>query len=283
MAEKKKFNWRAFTTLYIVVSGAFITITGLVLYLSPPGRVAHWVEWRFLGLLKEQWQAVHTIFAFLFVVAALIHLWFNWPIFWSYLKHKLQSGLRMKRETGLATFLTLGIFVLTLVEVPPFSSVMALGEYLTKSWSNEQTEPPVPHAEELTLAAFARAVSLTPQAALRRLTDAGVAGADTSIIMGELAEANQTTPKILADLITAGRGSGVGGGSGGGAGRGGGWGRMTVAQLCAQEGVPLETGLARLAAAGLPTQAGENLRALALAHDREAFELAPIIRGEKEK
>jgi hypothetical protein len=289
MAEKKRFSWKAFTTLYIVLSGAIITVTGLVLYLSPPGRVAHWVEWRFIGLTKEQWQALHTIFAFVFVVAALVHLYFNWPIFWSYLKHRLQAGLRMKRETGLATLFTLGFFFLTLLEVPPFSSVIALGEYLTQSWSNEQSEPPVPHAEELTVAQYARAVGMSVDQVVERLTAAGIAGVDTSAVLGDLAEVNASTPKALADLVAPSAGGGRAGGGGGGGGgtgaggQGGGWGRMTVQQLCEREGVPLETGLARLAAAGIPAKGGDNLRVLAQAHDREAYELAPIVRGGKQE
>jgi hypothetical protein len=151
MAKSGRFNTRAFTSLYMVISGLFIAATGLVLYLAPAGRVAHWVDWRFIFLTKEQWQAVHTIFSLIFVIAVVLHLYFNWAILWSYLKNRMKAGVRMKRELGTAALFTLAVFGLTLFGIPPFKTVMDFGTYLTDSWATEQTEPPVPHAEELTL------------------------------------------------------------------------------------------------------------------------------------
>jgi len=275
---RKRFNTRAFTSIYLVTSGLFITLTGIILYLAPPGRVAHWVEWRLLGMTKEQWQAVHTIFAFLFVLAAILHLYFNWKIFWGYLKERVRGGIHLKKEIAAASVLTLAIFALTLAEAPPFSSVVAYGEYLTQSWSSAETEPPVPHAEELTLGEYATGAGLDPMRAAERLTAAGLSGIDTAATMGELAEANGTTPRALGDMLgetSAPRTRAASFSRGGGSG----YGRMTVAQVAEREGIPLRTALRRLRSAGIPAEGGDNIRALASGRDLDPIDVVDILKG----
>ncbi len=75
--DKKKdaFYWRALVTFYIVLSFLVIAASGVVLFISPPGRVANWFQWSFGGLTKANWQAVHTVFTFLFVTAAAVHIY----------------------------------------------------------------------------------------------------------------------------------------------------------------------------------------------------------------
>jgi len=277
MMTRKTFNLRSFTSLYMFLSGSLITITGLVLYLAPAGRVAKWVQWRFLFFTKEQWQALHTIFSFIFLAAIALHLYYNWKPLMNYLRDKAAAGLRLKKELQASSILTVAIFVLILAEVPPLSSLMALGESLTESWATEEREPPVAHAEELTLTAFASAAGLETEAALRHLTGAGLTGVDSTITMGELAEINRTTPKALAELLArlpATREPVLPVGS-----TGAGYGRLTIEQIAAQENLDIATVLARLAEAGISARAEEKLRDLAEAHDRTPGELAALIRG----
>jgi hypothetical protein len=39
---KKKINWRSFTSIYMGFSFILMALTGIVLYIAPPGRVAYW-------------------------------------------------------------------------------------------------------------------------------------------------------------------------------------------------------------------------------------------------
>lgn len=130
-----RFQWRAFVTLFVTLSFVLLTASGIVLYVAPPGRVAHWSLWTLARLDKEAWQAVHTVFAFLFVLAGAFHLYFNWRIFWSYLRSKLTAGVRMKRELAPATSLVLTIGVLTVADLPPFATVIDLGARAKEAWS----------------------------------------------------------------------------------------------------------------------------------------------------
>ena len=279
MSKQKRFNTKAFTSLYITLSGAVITITGLILYISPPGRIAHWEDWRFILLTKEQWQTLHTIFAFLFVVALAFHLYFNWSIFCSYLKTKVHVGLHMKREIGTAAALTLLIFSLTLVKSPPFSNVMALGRYLTDSWSTTQTEPPVPHAEELSLSEYVIVTSIDLTAAIDHLRDSGIVGSDSLVTMNELARLNGTSPREIGNILA--RIPGSTSISFGTRGAGTGFGRMTVSELCERDEIDLAVAIQRLTEAGITASRASNLRGLANEQGMTPIEVVEIIKGGK--
>ena len=149
---KNKFSWRAFISIGLLYTFIIIFLTGIVLYLSPAGRIAHWVNWKLLGFSKEQWQAIHTVFSYLFVILSIFHLFtVNWKAFWSYLKSKSKQGINKKREFWFSSIFTIVIFFIVIFSLPPFSYVMDLGTYLTDSWETEMNEPPIPHAELLTL------------------------------------------------------------------------------------------------------------------------------------
>lgn len=277
MADKPRFSKKAFTTLSIVLIGLLISLTGIILYLAPAGRVAHWVEWRFIWLTKEQWQATHTIFSYLFVIAVAFHLYFNWRIFWSYLKARVKGGLRMKRELGAASAITVLVFALVLIEIPPFSTVMNLGAYLTDSWATEQTEPPLPHAEELLVAEYSAAVGLELSAALRHLSDNGITGVDSLRTLGDLAEMNGATPKQIADILNEIQDRSIVNVT---QSSGAGYGRMTIVQICEREGIEAAVALQRLVAAGISADESDNIRTLAEKHDLEPVRIIELISGE---
>jgi hypothetical protein len=150
--KKNKFSWKAFISIGLFYSFIIIFLTGIVLYLAPAGRVSNWINWKLLGITKERWQAIHTIFAFSFAILSIFHLFtINWKAFWSYLKSRTSEGLNKKREFYIMSVLTILILIGIGYSVPPFSSIMDFGGYLKESWESTETAPPIPHAELLTL------------------------------------------------------------------------------------------------------------------------------------
>jgi hypothetical protein len=71
---KNKFSWKAFISFGLTYSFIIIIVSGVMLYMSPPGRYAHWVNWKILGFTKEGWQAIHTVFSYTFVILSIFHL-----------------------------------------------------------------------------------------------------------------------------------------------------------------------------------------------------------------
>ena len=173
--RKRTFYWRAFVTFYVVFSFLVIATSGIVLFISPPGRIANWSQWTIGGLQKSGWQAVHSIFAFLFVVAAGFHIYFNWRVILNYIRRKIGEGLNRGKELAAASAVGVVILVLTIAGLPPFSTVMTLGETAKNAWSDPSTEPPVPHAEEWTVAKFAETNKMPADQAMENLRQAGLA------------------------------------------------------------------------------------------------------------
>lgn len=269
---RKRFSWKPFTSFLILCASLVILLTGAVLYVAPAGRIANWTHWMLGPLDKEQWQALHTVFALLFVVAAVLHLVFNWRVLLSYLKTRLHTGTSNRREFAAASALSVAVLALTLADAPPFSTVMEVGEWAKNSWVSQDTEPPVPHAEGLTLARLADVTRQPLDQVVATLDRAGVKGAAAEVTVGELAARNGLTPQQLYARARATAGpmpvnveSGLG--------------RKTVAQVCEELGIALHEGLRRLEAAGLPASADDTMKGLAGKFGRTPHDVLPVLRG----
>lgn len=195
MSVHKTFSWKAFVTFYVTLSFVVLGLSGIILFVAPPGRVANWSIWRLGALSKAQWQAVHTIFSLVFIAAAGLHLFFNWKVLTAYIRNRLNEGMRMKRELGAAASVGTLLLALTIAGVPPFSTVMDLGDDIKNAWAAPSDEPPVPHAEELTLEKLAEAVKVPAAAARANLETHGVRVDAPGMTIGQIAESNGLTPQ----------------------------------------------------------------------------------------
>ena len=274
MSPAKPFRWKAFISLYIVFSFLVLALSGLVLYVAPPGRIANWSIWRLVLLSKAQWQAVHTIFAFLFIVAASFHLYFNWKVLLAYLRSKLHEGLHMKREVGAASAAGVLLLALTIGGVPPFSSVMEAGDDIKNAWAAPSSEPPIPHAEDLTVQKLAETAKVPVEQARQNLLQHGVTMERADMTVKEIAASNQLSPEQVYQRMYADSARPVVA-----QGQGGGWGRRTVQDICTQYSVSSVTGIERLKAAGFSATASTPLKDLALGSGRTPSDIAQIIVG----
>ncbi len=270
----KKFSWKAFISFYIAFSFIVLGLSGIVLYVAPPGRIANWSIWTLVALSKAQWQAVHTIFAFVFLVAAGFHLYFNWKVLVAYVRTKLHEGIRMKWELAAASGIGVLLLGVTIGGLPPFSTVMDVGDDIKNAWAVPASEPPIPHAEELTVDKLAESVKLPPDAARANLQQHGVVVAAPDMTVKQIAEANQLTPQQVYQKIQSAEAPAVAPAFGGG-----GWGRKTVAQVSAEYKVPVEVAIGRLGDAGLTAEGGTPLKDLATAAKTTPVEIAKIMAG----
>ena len=193
---KQRFYWRAFVTFYIVLSFLVLGTSGLVLFVAPPGRIANWSYWSLGALSKAQWQAVHTIFSFLFVAAGAVHIYFNWRVILGYIRSRLGEGMKRRNELLAASGVGLAIVAATVTGLPPFSTVVDFGEDAKNSWATPQTEPPVPHAEAWTVAKFSETTKVPVEQAVANLEQAGIAVADAQkTTLLDLSRAHDMTPQ----------------------------------------------------------------------------------------
>jgi hypothetical protein len=147
-------SWRGLVSLTLLVSGLIAGITGLVLYIVPAGRVANWVEWSFFGLMKPQWQAIHTLSSFLILVFAVLHAVNNWSSIKNYLLSK-SGGLNQTKNIVAALGISAIIVISGIFALPPLQGLMDMGAAIKENWViSPDYEPPFGHAEEQGLKAF---------------------------------------------------------------------------------------------------------------------------------
>jgi len=264
--NKKNFNWRGFISLYITISFLVMSVSGIILFFSPPGRIAHWSYWEFLWLTKEGWQAVHTIFTFIFIVMTGFHIYFNWKPLIAYLKTKFQTQVKLRKELLFAVLFSFVIFAMTLLGTPPFSTVMDFGEDLSNSWGNSDTEPPVPHAEELTLIAFAEVIKLPLPDLIEKLNKSGFKVNDGTITVQKLADQNNAAPSDIFKMLKEDNSEKIIHRS-----IGSGYGRKTIAELCKDLQITPEEGIALLEAKNISAKADEKVKNVA-----ERYRLIPV-------
>lgn len=269
----KPFSWRAFTSLIVALSFCILVLSGAVLYMSPPGRIANWTHWTILTLTKNEWKALHLYFSLLFVFGSIVHLVFNWKALLNYFKKRTTSRFGFRREWLFALLICLVIYFGTRLNLSPFAQWVELGEKIGRSWPDSLRQAPIPHAELLTLKELAREAQIETSKAIERLHASGVTVLTEETVVNEIAKKNKRSPREIYEIIqgnslsesrqhgSMGRGLWGGGGSGGGGG--GGAGSLTLEQYCAQQGIPPNNALEMLSNQGIKASGEQTLRQIA--------------------
>ncbi|MBF0251886.1 MAG: DUF4405 domain-containing protein [Alphaproteobacteria bacterium] len=284
MEDKKKSNTHR-ATVSLVTTWAFVIsgVTGLVLFITPQGRVASWVDWELTGLTKDGWVEMHTIFSLLFLVIGVWHLILNWKPFKSYFANRVAEGLRISKALVGSLAVTAVFFALTLYQLPPVSWVFMLSGIVKDGWiASPEYEPPFGHAEELSLAGFSKRQFIDTDAAAEALRAAGFDVPDKRMTLRDIARRNATTPMALYRVIRplerrpalqarytpegveaefAGMGLG----------------QKTVTQLAEMLDMHATALQAKLAAAGIRTQPEHKLKALADDHGLKPIDILKIV------
>lgn len=272
---------RKIVSLTSLLSFLLLGVSGVVLYVTPQGRVADWAGWSLAGLGKDAWGDLHIATALLFLVAGIWHTVLNWKPIVSYLKDRSQR-LRVVTLPFLVAFVvTAGVAVMANLGVPPVSWLLTLNDDLKDSAARTWGEPPYGHAELSSLKTLAGQMGLDAAQALVLLRQAGMRVDGDAQTLAAIARANRVTPQRVWELVKAARSQGqapqVAGATPSGLGR------RVVAELCEELGIPVERGVAVLRAAGFELAAADaTLRSLAEPAGRrplEAFELLRVVAG----
>ena len=265
----RRFNWRAFVSVTTALSFVAMSVSGVVLFVTPPGRVAHWTGWTMLALTKDQWAGLHIWFSLIFMIAAAVHLYLNWRSFLRYFRHKVRKAFALRSEWMLALLLCGIVGWATLAEVKPFSSLLTWNEAIKRGWETPAEQAPIPHAELMTLSELARQMDgLDIESTVQNLQAAGIDVQSPDVVLGDLAKQAGMTPMQVYTVAT-GQSSAPGAAGGRGASRQGqqqggyGIGRMTLHQYCEQQNIDLETTIQKLRQRGFKAEADMTIRDVA--------------------
>jgi hypothetical protein len=204
---------RRVISLTVLLSFVFLSLSGVLLFVSPQGRVAYWSRWTLFGLTKDEYSAIHTTLMVLFLVVGIWHTVLNWKPITAYLKNRSRQLRPMTPELGVAAMLTAVFVVGPLAGFFPFRQFLDAGADVKDYWEASSGAPPWGHAEENSLARFCRGmedferlesqrlVAIDCDAALAAIRAEGIVVGGTGERLVDIAEANGTTPKAIAALV----------------------------------------------------------------------------------
>ena len=263
MRQAKLFRFRAFVSLLTTFAFVFMGTTGIVLFITPPGRIANWTNWTFWALSKHQWIGIHICFGVLFLLGSLLHIWLNFKPLVSYFVNKAQAASKIPIEWLLTMIICAVVFIGALKPFPPFSSLLNLNERIKFSWEEPKGAAPVPHAELLTIEELAQAAGVEADTILRNL-NASAIEANLSDIFGVVAEENGLSPDTLFTIAIGAtsetRGFGYHEGE---SGQKGGFGQQTRSQACTLMGIDESAAIEALKKAGIKASEKKTIRQIA--------------------
>jgi hypothetical protein len=255
-------------------------ITGIVLFISPPGRVANWTDWNLFGLTKKEWQNQHIVFGFAFIILSIFHLFvINWKAFLSYISTKAVKGLNSPAELAISSILFAVLAIGTFMHLPPFEQLVALGDRLSGSWEYKTGGPPVPHAETFTLEELGRLPQVNEPASelAKKLRNSGISVRNTRQTLLEIASENSTGVQRLYSLMVSGKSSG------GALAEGGGWGKKTLGEAAEAAGVAPFALQQALKQQGIEASPDERLGEIASGNGMKTSDLIRKINAMTEK
>ena len=278
---KNTHSTRAFIAFLVTWSFVVLTVTGLILYVVPHGRVANWTFWSLAGLDKDGWADVHILFGAVFILAGIWHLYFNWKPFMNYLAQRARGHWSLKRELVTSLVATVLLTVATLYALPPVSWLLDLNDLAKSAWGRAPgQEPPYARAEATPLPVLAQRQNLDLAEMRAALGQVGIDASVPAASLESLAQVHGTTPAALFALLP--RPSQAMAGSQDPQAiearlTGMGIGAKTLADFAGQEAIPLDEAMRRLAVAGIPAQEDETLKHLAERHGTRPIEIAKML------
>jgi hypothetical protein len=202
MIIQKKMHMRGFISLLTALSFLIMTISGVILFVVPQGRIALWVDWRMLGLTKSQWGDMHITTSLLFALAGLWHTWLNWRALLSYFRDKAKKTIALKWELAVATVLTIFFTVGAVYKTPPLNYILDFNDAIKEYWiKGPDDEPPIQHAELLPLNGFLKKVDLELAPALKLLEQNNIKITGPDQKFGDIANTNGTSPANIYKLL----------------------------------------------------------------------------------
>ena len=176
-------KFRKVISLTALWAFGLLILTSVVLYIVPAGRVAYWADWRLWGLTKSQWGELHINLGLLFLIAGALHIYLNWKPILAYMKNKGRQLRIFTRDFNIAMVLTAMVMLGTYLELPPFSTVIAVSNAIKDAGAVEYGEPPYGHAELSSLETFAGRMGWNLDESLERLNQNGFSVNDVRLTL----------------------------------------------------------------------------------------------------
>ncbi|UFH60142.1 DUF4405 domain-containing protein [Sulfurovum mangrovi] len=247
------------------------SVSGLMLFAAPPGRIAYWADWSLLGLTKTEWGALHIVVTLLMLLVAGLHLYYNWKPFTSYMKEKVTKAFHATKELVISLLIVSIVSIGAVTQLPPFGWIVDLSDYLSEEWEVSYGTPPYNHAELDSVSRFSQKLGFDLSQASKNLEKNGVTFSDNEPLL-DIAHRYHTSPQHLYRIIKEGgeerevplhSGSGMG--------------QKTLKQLCEVQGLDLKNVLQRLEKQGIKAEENEQFKEIAARNGMNPMDLLEIV------
>lgn len=281
-----KFRFRGFTSLLMALSFLISLISGILLYFTPQGKIANWTNWTILGLDKEMWAALHINSSLIFFIIFFFHLYYNWKVLIRYIKKKAVMAFNLKYELLLASIISIFIVLATLFNLEPFKTIIRWNDDIKNYWARQaQAQPPVPHAEDMTVTEFCNNFNIPYESFESKLNLKGWTFKDANETIKVIASRNKISP---ADIYTylkpsvynnqeKGRGQVQQGVDGYKQSQGQGWGRKTLQDVCNSSNKDVDAVIAKLLANGIKASNNDLIRNIATNNNMRPIDIINMI------
>ncbi len=200
-------NLKKITSLTMLLSMIMMTFTGIILFITPPGRVANWAQWKLFGITKELYADIHSTFMVLFIVATILHVYYNWKPMIGYMKNQARELIVFTGDMIVALGLTLLFLFGTVYDIAPFKTFLDFGDNVKESWEKDYGTAPYPHAELSSLESFCKQMGYDLEKS-RSILDKNGIKHDLQKSLSQIAKENGIAPKALYDMLKSGLGKG---------------------------------------------------------------------------
>lgn len=280
-----RINRRGLVSFLTLFGFLIMSLTGLVLYIMPAGRVAYWIHWEMIGLSKDGWGNIHILSSILFIVAGVFHIGLNWKPLMNYFKDKVRKKVKLRRELVLTSILSVWIVVSSIWPFPPLSYLLDFNAWLKSTWVTEDAyEPPFGHAELMSLGVFCRKMDIDPALAVQELRARGIRFDSDRETLEAIGLANDISPMNLflfikkyepspvpAKLATYTpesvevefSGTGIG--------------NKSIRFVCEKTALDLNIARSRLAAAGIPADLDQTVKSIAESAHTQPMEILKLL------
>ena len=198
---KDKIVIKKIISLSLSFSFLIMSITGVILYIVPKGKVAYWADWQIFGLSKTQYGDIHITSMFLFLVVTIWHIYHNWKPLINYLRDSTKKVTLFKKELVIALVLNIVFVVGTLIGIQPFQVALDINDDIKSYWEKEYGSPPYGHAEESSLSSFSRRVGIDVEFAMKILKEKNIVVDSKRQTLLEISKINGVSPKVIYDTI----------------------------------------------------------------------------------
>lgn len=269
-------KFRKITSLTAGLTFLVTVLTSVILYIVPQGRVAYWSDWRLWGLSKEQWGNIHINTGILFLLALILHIYYNWNHIVKYLKDRTKNLKVFTGNFNVALVLTVVCILGTHFGIPPFSSILNFSQNIKDAAALKYGEPPFGHAEEAPFDSLVKKTGLDFNQSVAKLKEKGIELDAPNQIFLEIAKKYNMTPQQVFDIINIKPPPGdtrqlpeV---------PPPGTGNRSLSQLCQEFKLDCENITKALVQKGMQVDSATSLKALATENDLTSIELYDLIK-----